>query len=96
MTDTSEPGRRPHQEDELLVIRCQLGERPAFDELVEHWHRRLNVGGDVGFFFSRHVDVGGIVRFNKGTVTLSDPLTDEDVERDASHVSFGGGLRLRF
>jgi RNA polymerase sigma-70 factor (ECF subfamily) len=34
----SEPGHRVHQEDELLVIRCQLGERPAFDELVERWH----------------------------------------------------------
>ena len=39
MTDTSVPGRRAHQEDELLVIRCQLGERPAFDDLVERWHR---------------------------------------------------------
>jgi RNA polymerase sigma factor (sigma-70 family) len=38
VTDTSEPGRRAHQEDELLVVRCQLGERPAFDELVERWH----------------------------------------------------------
>lgn len=38
MTDSSEPGHRAHQEDELLVIRCQLGERPAFDELVERWH----------------------------------------------------------
>lgn len=24
-------------EDELLVVRCQLGERPAFDELIERW-----------------------------------------------------------
>jgi hypothetical protein len=34
VTDSSEPGHRAHQEDELLVIRCRLGERPAFDELV--------------------------------------------------------------
>jgi RNA polymerase sigma-70 factor (ECF subfamily) len=26
------------REDELLVIRCQLGERAAFDELTERWH----------------------------------------------------------
>jgi RNA polymerase sigma factor (sigma-70 family) len=26
---------------ELLVIRCQLGERAAFDELIEQWHARL-------------------------------------------------------
>jgi RNA polymerase sigma factor (sigma-70 family) len=38
VTDTCEPGRRVHLEDELLVVRCQLGERPAFDELVERWH----------------------------------------------------------
>lgn len=27
--------------DELLAIRCQLGEAPAFDELVERWHPPL-------------------------------------------------------
>ena len=37
MTHTNGPDRRA-QQDELVVIRCQLGERPAFDELVERWH----------------------------------------------------------
>jgi len=27
--------------DELVVVRCQLGEREAFAELVERWHRPL-------------------------------------------------------
>ena len=27
--------------DELVVVRCQLGERAAFDELVERWHHPL-------------------------------------------------------
>jgi len=27
--------------DELLVVRCQLGERPAFDELIARWHQPL-------------------------------------------------------
>jgi DNA-directed RNA polymerase specialized sigma24 family protein len=27
--------------DELLAIRCQLGEAAAFDELVERWHGPL-------------------------------------------------------
>jgi len=27
--------------DEWLVVRCQLGERPAFDELIERWHDPL-------------------------------------------------------
>lgn len=28
-------------EDELLAIRCQLGERAAFDALIERWHQPL-------------------------------------------------------
>jgi RNA polymerase sigma factor (sigma-70 family) len=27
--------------DELLAVRCQLGERAAFDELIERWHSPL-------------------------------------------------------
>lgn len=27
--------------DELLVVRCQLGERPAFDALIARWHQPL-------------------------------------------------------
>jgi RNA polymerase sigma factor (sigma-70 family) len=27
--------------DELLAIRCQLGERPAFDALISRWHEPL-------------------------------------------------------
>ena len=40
--------------DELLAVRCQLGERTAFDELIERWHsplwhyvRRLLGDGDM-------------------------------------------------
>lgn len=29
------------REDEWLVVRCQLGERPAFDELIQRWHEPL-------------------------------------------------------
>ena len=29
------------REDELLVVRCQLGERPAFDDLIDRWHAPL-------------------------------------------------------
>lgn len=56
----------------------------------------FNIGGDVGFFFSRYVGVGGTVRFNRGTVTLDDPLSGVEADREAGHISFGGGLRLRF
>ena len=36
MTDTPDSDARA-REDEWLVVRCQLGERPAFDELISRW-----------------------------------------------------------
>jgi RNA polymerase sigma factor (sigma-70 family) len=36
VTDTR-PADARAREDEWLVVRCQLGERPAFDELIERW-----------------------------------------------------------
>ena len=41
--------------DELIVVRCQLGERDAFDELVERWRRPL-----VRFVRSRSADTATI------------------------------------
>lgn len=40
MIEDGPPGPRG-REDEWLVVRCQLGERPAFDELIERWHAPL-------------------------------------------------------
>jgi RNA polymerase sigma-70 factor (ECF subfamily) len=40
VTDTTGSEQRA-KEDELLVIRCQLGDRSAFDELTERWHPPL-------------------------------------------------------
>ena len=37
MTDT-DPRARDRQQDEWIAVRCQLGERAAFDELAERWH----------------------------------------------------------
>jgi hypothetical protein len=56
----------------------------------------LHAGVDVGYFFSRYVGVGGVVRFNRGTVTVEDPLSGEDADLKAGHLTLGGGLRLRF
>lgn len=36
MNDIKDPELRA-REDEWLVVRCQLGERPAFDELIARW-----------------------------------------------------------
>lgn len=67
------------------------------DEDVEGSAWGFNVGADVAYFFSRHVGVGGVVRFNQGTVDIdSEPLTGDSAELKAGHTLVGGGLRLRF
>jgi len=33
--------REPDPQDTLLVIRCQLGETAAWDDLIHRWHQRL-------------------------------------------------------
>jgi RNA polymerase sigma factor (sigma-70 family) len=39
--DESAPGRGDTTADELLVVRCQLGEHAAFEELIARWHTPL-------------------------------------------------------
>jgi hypothetical protein len=56
----------------------------------------LNAGADVAFFFSRYVGVGGTLRLTRGTVTLVDPLSNVEMDRDASHVIYGAGVRFRY
>lgn len=55
-----------------------------------------HVGADVGFFFSRHVGVGGVIRYTHGTVSLRDPVSQDDVDLEVGGTTLGGGLRLRF
>jgi hypothetical protein len=63
------------------------------DESVWGFH----VGGDVSYFFSRHVGVGGTARFNRGTVSLEEePFSLEPGELKVGGAIIGGGLRLRF
>jgi len=50
----------------------------------------FNIGFDVGYYFTRNVGVGGIVRFSPVKVTFSLG------EVDAGGAMVGGGLRLRF
>jgi hypothetical protein len=57
----------------------------------------FNLGADVAYFFSRYIGVGGVVRFNKGTIEMEEePLTGEPAEWKAGHTIVGGGLRVRF
>lgn len=37
---TTQPDSRA-REDEWIVVRCQLGERAAFDEMIQRWHEPL-------------------------------------------------------
>jgi RNA polymerase sigma-70 factor (ECF subfamily) len=65
------------KEDELLVVRCQLGERSAFEELTERWHLPLwkyvrRVAGDDDAASDAIQDVWlrvlrGIVRLRDGS-----------------------------
>jgi hypothetical protein len=56
----------------------------------------FNAGADVSYFFSRNVGVGAVVRFNRGTVTVDEPLTGNSADLEAGHTTVGAGLRLRF
>jgi hypothetical protein len=57
-----------------------------------------HVGGDVRYFFTTHVGVGGVVRFTAADVeltgTLFKPAGTTTVK--AGGLQAGGGLRLRF
>jgi hypothetical protein len=62
-----------------------------------------HAGADVGVFFSRHVGVGGLVRYSRATAKLPNALqtaidgsSDANSEETLGGLSIGGGLRLRF
>ena len=59
-------------------------------ETEEEQKTGFNVGADVGYYFTKNVGVGGIIRFSQTKVTFSVG------EVDAGGAMFGGGLRLRF
>jgi RNA polymerase sigma factor (sigma-70 family) len=70
--ETDDRGRH----DEWLVVRCQLGERPAFDALIERWHaplwryiRQLTANDDVAQEIAQEVwlrVIRGISRLREG------------------------------
>jgi opacity protein-like surface antigen len=55
----------------------------------------FNAGADVGFFLSRNVGVGGVIRFSRAAMELTSADGDS-VTFDAGGFQAGGGLRLRF
>jgi hypothetical protein len=61
----------------------------------------FNVGADVTYFFSRHVGLGGGVRFGKGTADVEFPTLDEKgfqqtAELDAGQLTWALGMRFQF
>jgi hypothetical protein len=54
----------------------------------------FNVGGDVAYYFSNRVGVGGVVQYSGATVEMTVPSGTADVK--AGGLQVGGGLRLRF
>ena len=59
-------------------------------ETEEEQKTGFNVGADVGYYFTKNVGVGGIVRFSQTKVTFSLG------EVDAGGAMVGGGVRFRF
>ena len=61
-----------------------------------------HVGGDFGYFFTKHIGLGGGVRYSGATVTIPDTAKDrfsseghtQDVRVGGSSLAFG--LRVRF
>lgn len=66
-------------------------------DTVEESGWGFHAGIDVGYYFSRHVGVGGVFRFNRGTITIPfEPMSEEPADIKMGAAMFGGGLRLRF
>lgn len=58
----------------------------------------FHAGADLGYFFNRHFGVGGVARFSRGTIQVSDVdvLADGPVDVKVGGFQTGGGLRVRF
>jgi len=54
----------------------------------------VNVGGDIAYFFSPNVGVGGTAQYSAATVEMAVPSGTADVK--AGGLQVGGGIRLRF
>ncbi len=54
----------------------------------------VNIGGDVAYYFTPNVGVGGTVQYSGATVQMTVPSGTADVK--AGGLQVGGGLRLRF
>ncbi len=56
----------------------------------------FHIGADATYFFSRIFGIGGFGRFTRGTVTIDEPMSEEEQELSAGGFQAGGGLHMRF
>jgi hypothetical protein len=55
-----------------------------------------HIGGDMSYFFSRVVGVGGFARYSRPKVSVLEPMSEEFQDIPLGGFQTGGGLRLRF
>jgi hypothetical protein len=76
--------------------RTNLVSITGFDAIeVEGTGWGVHVGGDVSYFFTRVIGLGGFARFSRGTITVDEPFSGLQ-EITAGGVQLGGGIRVRF
>ena len=68
-------------------------EQVGFDG-VSGWGAHF--GGDVSWFFTGVVGVGGFARYSTGSVEFTDPASEKTATLKTGGFQAGGGLRLRF
>ena len=87
-----------------LVEEIEYSEAYPYDEVtfdgavtstVEESAVGVHVGADVAYFFTRHIGVGGGVKYARATVELPSAGSGT-IEVKAGGLHVGGGLRLRF
>lgn len=85
--------------DELLVIRCQLGDRRAFDELIARWAapvaayaRRVTQDGDAAAELTQDI----WLRTFRGLDRLRDPQRFRSWLFGIAHRAFADSLRQRY
>jgi SH3 domain-containing protein len=56
----------------------------------------FHVGGDVTFFLSRLLGIGGFARYSRATATIDEPMSEKQQTITLGGFQTGGGLRIRF
>ncbi|HWW86288.1 MAG TPA: SH3 domain-containing protein [Vicinamibacterales bacterium] len=56
----------------------------------------FHIGGDVTYFFSRVVGIGGFARYSRATASIDEPLSGVKQNITLGGFQTGGGLRFRF